>query len=429
LGLTAPAVQAQTGQITGRVTDAQSGGPLSEVQVYLVGQELGTLSRADGRFLILNLPAGTYEVRAERIGFASSTESVNVTAGGTATVDFSLGSQALGLDEIVVTGTAGAARRREIGNAITQINVADVPDRPVQVTDMLQGAAPGVDIIGGSAEAGQGKKIRLRGNSSVSMTNQPIIYVDGVRMRSDALPIVNSLDTGSGRGARVSVSPLDAINPNDIERIEVIKGSAATTLFGTEASAGVIQVFTKRGSSGAPVWTAEVQQGTGWTKKFALNGMDYLNMEHFMRDAWWGGGYEGGEFSQECITDSTPDDDDAEFADDITYENARWQGVNSSPDGACSFPGAVWLQNYNLSVRGGGQTLQYFMSGAYENNALVMPQDSVEGYNFRGNFTITPVENLQVQWNTGYSWQWNKNTSTANNAQGITLNAFRSEHN
>jgi len=426
LALGAPVAEAQTGQITGTISNAQSGAPISEVQVYLVGQTLGALSRADGRFLILNVPAGSYEVRAERIGFEAQNQTVQVAAGGTATLDFRLGTQALGLDEIVVTGTAGAARRREIGNSITQLNVADIPDRPVQVTDLLQGSAPGVEITGGSGEAGQGKVIRLRGNSSVSMTNQPIIYIDGVRMRSQPLPIVNSLDTNSGRGARVSASPLDNINPNDIERIEVIKGSAATTLFGTEASAGVIQVFTKRGASGAPVWTAEVQQGTGWTKKFGMNGMDYLNMEHFMRDPWWGGGYKGGDFSHPCITDNTPDDTQG---GDITFENARWQGTNKSPDGPCSFPGAVWLQNYNLSVRGGGQTLQYFMSGGYETNQLVMPQDSLQRYNFRGNFTMTPIANLQIQWNTGWSWQWNKNTATANNAQGITLNAFRAERN
>ncbi len=422
----APPVAAQTGQITGTVADAQSGAPIGEVQVYLVGETLGALSRADGRFLIVNVPAGSYELRAERIGYAATNQTVQVTAGGTTTVEFRLGSQALGLDEIVVTGTAGAARRREIGNSITQLNVTDIPDRPTQVTDLLQGSAPGVEITGGSGEAGQGKVIRLRGNSSVSMTNQPIIYIDGVRMRSQPLPIVNSLDTGSGRGGRVSASPLDNINPNDIDRIEVIKGSAATTLFGTEASAGVIQVFTKRGSSGAPVWTAEVQQGTGWTKSFGMNGVDYLNMEHFMRDPWWGGGYEGGELSQDCINASTPDDAQA---GDVTFQNERWESANSSADGACSFPGAVWLQSYDLSVRGGGENLQYFLSGGYENNQLVMPQDSLERYSFRGNFTMSPIENLQVQWNTGWSWQWNKNTSTANNAQGVTLNAFRAERN
>jgi outer membrane receptor protein involved in Fe transport len=326
-----------------------------------------------------------------------------------------------------VTGTAGAARRREVGNSITQINIADVPDRPVTTSDLLQGSAPGVDVWGGGSEAGQGKQIRLRGNSSVSMTNQPIIYIDGIRMRSDPLPIVNSLDTNNGRGGRVTTSPLDQLNPADIERIEIIKGSAATTLYGTEASAGVIQVFTKRGSSGAPVWSAEIQQGTGWAKQFGMNGVEYLHMEHYLRDSWFGGGYEGGEHSIDCITDDTAENPDAPYP--VAPVNARWEGVNSSPEGACSWPGAFWTQNYSLSVRGGTQAFQYFMSGQYQDDQYLQPNDLLERYSFRGNFTVTPIDNLQVTWNTGYSNQWTSQTSTANNAQGITLNAFRQERN
>ena len=423
MGIAAPAAQAQTGQITGTVTNAQSGAPLGEVQVYIVDGELGTLSRADGRFLILNVPAGTYDVSAQRIGYGVLTQSVTVSAGATATLNFTLATQALGLDEIVVTGTAGAARRREVGNAIAQVNVSDLAERPTSVSDLLTGAAPGIDITGGSGEAGQGKQIRLRGNSSVSMTNQPIIYIDGIRMRSEALPIVNSLETGSGRGARVSVSPLDAINPNDIDRIEIIKGSAATTLYGTEASAGVIQVFTKRGSSGAPTWQAEMQQGTGWIQRFGPEGglINFLNMEHYMRDAWWGGGYDGGSVAEDCIVDSTPND--------VLEANQNWKGVNQTAEGNCSWPGAMWTQNYSLSVRGGGSSLQYFISGGYQDDSYILPNDELERYSFRGNFTMTPVSDLQIQWNTGYSNQWMANTSTGNNAQGITLNAFRQERN
>ena len=420
-------VRAQTGQITGTVTDAQSGGPVTEAQIYIPGLQLGSLTRADGRYLILNVPAGTHELRAERIGYEVQTISVTVTGGGTATADFQLASQALGLDEIVVTGTAGAARRREIGNSITQINIAEVPDDPVDVTDLLQGAAPGLELTGGSGQLGQGSQIRLRGNSSVSMTNQPIIYIDGVRMMDGAFPRVRTPGMTQGRGAQVTVSPLDNINPNDIERIEIIKGSAATTLYGTEASAGVIQVFTKRGSQGAPIWTVEIQQGTGWAKEYGLNGVNYLNMEHFLRSPWWGGGYDGGQYGRECITSSTPDNPDSSY--DETVQNGRWGDANSSADGNCSFPGKQWYQNYNLSVRGGGETLQYYMSGGYQDDTGMMPNDEQEKYNFQANFTMTPVSDLQIQWTTALSNQWLQLTPSGNNLSGIELQTMRQERN
>ena len=410
--LAATPAHAQNGRITGVVTDAQSGGPIGEVQVYITGSTLGTLTRSNGRYLILNVPPGSYELRAERIGFQTVTESVDVPADGTATLDFAMTTEALGLDEIVVTGAAGAARRREIGNAIAQINLTDVPERQAAVSDLLQAAAPGVHVLGGSSEPAQGKQIRLRGNSSVAMSNQPIIYVDGVRIMDDAFPVVSTPGTGLGRPSLITVTPLDMINPNDIERIEVIKGSAATTLYGTEASAGVIQIFTKRGSAGAPVWTAEIQQGTGWMQPFGAPGGDFIQMEHYMRDAWWGGGYEGGQYAPDCVTD-----------DD------RWQGVNQSASGACSWPGSVWFQNYLLSVRGGGQALQYFISGQYQDDSYVLANDELTKYNFRGNFTMSPVEDLQIQWNTGYTSQWLSGTPSGNNAEGIQLNAFRQERN
>lgn len=418
---------AQTGQVTGTVTDAQSGRPLSEAQVYIVGLQVGSLSRADGRFLILNVPVGTHELRTERIGYAPLSQNISVTAGATVVQDFSLTSQALGLDEIVVTGAAGQSRRREIGNSIAQIDIADVQDRQLTVTDLLQGSAPGIEITGDGGQAGMGKQIRLRGNSSVSMTNQPIIYVDGIRMMDGAFPSVTTPGVTIGRSGLTTASPLDNINPNDIERIEVIKGSAATTLFGTEASAGVIQIFTKRGSLGAPQWSAEVQQGTGWVPKFGVNGADYLNMEHFLRDPWWGGGYEGGSLSRDCITDDTPENTASSYVE--SANNALWKGANSSAEGGCSFPGAIWYQNYSLSVRGGTQTLQYYLSGGYQDDQYALPNDEMQKYNFQGNFTVSPAQSLQIQWNTGFTHQRSTNTPSGNNLSGIELQTFRQERN
>ena len=98
MALSAPAAQAQTGQLTGAVTNTSSGAAIGQVQVFLVGENLGALSRADGRYLILNVRPGTYELSAQRIGFGTETQTVTVTAGGTTTTNFTLGVRALGLD-------------------------------------------------------------------------------------------------------------------------------------------------------------------------------------------------------------------------------------------------------------------------------------------------------------------------------------------
>ena len=313
------------------------------------------------------------------------TGQISVAAGQTVEADFSMQSVALGLDEIVVTGTAGAARRREIGNTVSQIDVPNLPERPVLVSDLLQAAAPGLDVYGGGT-IGQSKIIRLRGESSVSLSNHPLVYIDGVRIRSEPLPDVNPPDRRGGRSANVAVSPLDNINPNDIERIEIIKGSAATTLYGTEASAGVIQVFTKSGTQGAPVWPAELQGGKSWSREFGVvgSGVPYNNMEHWLCT----GIYTCGEYANQS-----------------------------------------YAQQYNLSVRGGGQDLRYFISGSFVDQQGYLTNDTEEKYAVRGNFTMAPAENMTIQWNTAYVNQLLTMTNGQNNAQGITLNAFRAERN
>jgi TonB-dependent SusC/RagA subfamily outer membrane receptor len=390
VGFSAPThVAAQAGQITGQVTNATTGAPLGEVQVFLEGQNLGALSRADGRFLILNVPVGTYDLTAQRIGFASATQSVSVTAGGTTSVDFTLETQALGLDEIVVTGTAGAASKREMGSTIAQINVGDLPDRPVAVSDMLQASAPGLDAYGGGA-LGQSKVIRLRGANSALLTSQPLVFVDGVRIRSNSLPDANPPDRRGGRSGNVAVSPLDQINPNDIERIEVIKGAAATTLYGTEAAGGVIQVFTKRGRGGAPIWTAEVGTGTEWIRRY-------------------GGQTEAGEYPFAY----------AGMAEFLCTGMLQCGRYSNTP----------YTQNYALNVRGGAGDVDYFLSGGFTDQQGLLPNDVGQNYSMRGNFGFRPAEDLQIQWNTSWSLLELAMTAQQNNAQALPLNAWRQERN
>ena len=382
-----PGAAQEPGRITGQATMEGSGAPLGEVQIFLTDTGVGSITRQNGRYVLLNVPPGNYEIRAERIGLGSATAQITVAAGATVVQDFTLTEEALGLDEIVVTGTAGAARQREIGNTIAQINAAEIPDRPVLVSDILQSQAPGLEVYGGGG-VGQAKIIRLRGQSSVSLSNHPLIYIDGVRMRSDPLPDANPPDRRGGRSGNIAVSPLDNINPNDIERIEVIKGSAATTLYGTEASAGVIQVFTKRGTTAAPVWTAEVKAGSAWSRQFGVDtpGADpYINMGPWLCT----GPFSCGEHH----------------------------------------PGSPFTLDYSLSVRGGRQDLQYFISGGFLDEQGYMTNDTQQKYHTRANFTITPATDLNIQWNTAYSNNILTMTNGQNNAQGITLNAFRAERN
>ncbi len=396
LSVFADPLAAQNGTVSGRVTDAGSNRPMVSAQVSLTNTGLGTLTSSDGRYLILNVPPGQYTVRVDRIGFKAGTKPVTVTAGQTAVVDFALETEALGLDEIVVTGTAGAARKREIGNSVGTVDVADLPEPPINVDALLQNRVTGMSVLQSSAQVGGGAMIRLRGNVSVAMSNQPLLYVDGVRVRSEGFAR-NVPPTGSTlRSNNDIASPLNDINPADIERIEVIKGAAATTLYGTEAASGVIQIFTKQGHEGKAVWNASIEQGFVHEQKFGVDPSRAPPSEANTKAFCDANG-------NNCGTS------------DYLYINP-------------------WLRNgrrqgYALSVSGGAAALQYFASGTIDDNEGVLPLDHEKKYAVRGNFTFSPLDVLQLQWNTSYTNDDLVNTPAGNNAHGITLNTFRRDRN
>ena len=237
-------VAAQQGTITGRVTDAQSGQPLSAAQVFIQGTNIGGLTNADGRFLILNVPVGTREVSAVLVGYSPETATVTVTEGAAAQQDFVMSQSAIALDAVVVTAT-GEQRKVEIGNALATLDVADIVDvAPItNMSDLLKGRSAGVVVASSSGTTGMGNRIRIRGSSSISLSNEPLIYVDGIRIESGA----GSISIGTGGQ---DISRLDDINPEEIESIEIVKGPSAATLYGTDAANGVIRITTKRGRAG-----------------------------------------------------------------------------------------------------------------------------------------------------------------------------------
>ena len=249
------ALQAQdTGTLSGQITDAASGRPLAEVQVLVDGTGVGGLTNASGRYVLLNVPAGQHTVSAQLIGYALASQSLNMTSGGSMSMDFQLEQTAISLDELVVTGVGEATQRRALGTTVDVIDAAAIEDAPVQnVAQLLQGRVAGATVNATSSQPGTGSLINFRGTSSVIGAQTPVVYIDGVRVDSDQ-------STASGTGGEQS-SALADLMVSDIERIEITKGGAASTLYGSDAATGVIQIFTKKGTPGPARVTARMEQG------------------------------------------------------------------------------------------------------------------------------------------------------------------------
>lgn len=242
-----------TGTIEGRVIEQGSGRPLSGAQVFVAGTTVGSVTNDRGEYRIVGAPARQVEVRIRLIGFSPVNRSVVVTAGQTATLNVEVGVSALQLDQVVVTGTGSQVEVKKLGNTIATIQ----PPQFAPITtpsQLLQAREAGVSILPASGITGEGARIRIRGNASLSMSNEPIIFIDGVRANNTA-GFGSNVGTNGG-----SPSRLDDIDPSSIERVEILKGAAAATLYGTEASNGVIQIFTKKGATGQARWTLNAEQ-------------------------------------------------------------------------------------------------------------------------------------------------------------------------
>ena len=232
-----------TGTIAGRVTDAGSGVPLVGASIRVSGTQVGAATTEDGRYTIRGVRPGATEIVITRIGYEPKRSTVTVTAGGTATADISLTQSAFSLSEVVVTVT-GAQRKAEIANTVASV---DIGTKATETTanslgQLISGQAAGVQIISAGA-AGGGSRIRIRGQSSLSLGNSPVVYIDGVKVYSEA---TTASATRSSR--------FDDINPDEIETIDILKGPAAATLYGTEAANGVINITTKKGKVGQTRW-------------------------------------------------------------------------------------------------------------------------------------------------------------------------------
>jgi len=357
-----------TGGVRGLVRST-TGLPVPGAVVRILGTGQSVLADNAGRFSFDEVTTGTRVLEASSVGFERARATVRVVSGGSVVAELVLRSDPISLDGLLVTGLAGTVRRKEVGYAVSVVSAGDVGTAPVlDVADMLQGRASGVSVTSGSGLVGSAEVIRIRGVTSPLRSNEPLVYVDGVRMDA-ALDHVN-------RPLYQATSVLGEIAPHDVDRIEVLRGAAAATMFGAEAGGGVIQIFTKRGLTGRPVWSLAVDQG--WSSLGRLGPSDALNPT--------------GLGLQVCDSDVDP---------------------LFPPDSTCPAEGG-WLrrgrtQRYDLAVRGGTEEVRYSASGGWsDERGVVRPAPGKAGqgeasWTFRANVDVRPAPTLGLDLSTSYT--------------------------
>ena len=349
--------QQPTGVISGVVLADQSLRPLAAAQISVVGTRLGALSDANGRFRITGVEGENVSLDVRLIGFQPAKVSAHV---GDANIRVLLREVAVSLDQVVVTGTAGVTEQRAMGNLLEKVQTEDVVRTAPVLTpqQMLEGRVAGLVVLPGSGNIGTGSTMHIRGVASLSLTNQPLIYVDGVR-------VDNSASGGPSIRDGAQVARINDINPEDIESMEVIKGPAAATLYGTEASSGVIQIITKRGRAGVETYDFAVQQGTTWLSDIA----------HKAPTLW---GVDG----SGALTSVN------------LYQREKDAGRDPFQTGN--------IQAYNARLTGGTDAARYYVSGAYGRSTGIVSYNWQDKYSGRTNLSLTRSEKLQVTADLGY---------------------------
>ena len=395
---------AQQGIIAGKVVDEKTGDPLPGANVLVQGLDMGAATNQDGEFTISGVPVGRRTVLARFIGYKSKIQVIDVVAGEVTEVNFGLAETVLTLDEVVVTGSGQAAEKRKLGNTVATLHTEELEAAPITTfSELLTAREPGVSVLPSGGLAGQGARIRIRGASSLSQSLEPVVYIDGIRVNNGA-----GFALGAGGGG--ATSRLDDINPEAIERVEILKGAAAATLYGSQASSGIIQIFTKKGTFGKPRFNFEIEQS-------AIQFPDRYKPNT---------GFARSEAQAKVMSDV--------FGFTVRpFELVQRTSVKD-------LFSTGYGQTYSLSVSGGGSGVTYFVSGRFQQkDGPLDPQpedfaiaalpdkvfkpgnanDLVRRLQFTANVNLIPSNKLNVRVSTGYSNIHNELPENGNNIYGL----------
>jgi len=425
LGNAARSAHAQQSTVAGQVTDQATGHAIAGARVRIQGTALVTSSNAEGRYTLRNVPAGAVTVQATFIGYAAATRGLTVGPGETASADLALKLTPYTLDAVVST-VSGDQTRKETPNAISTIKADSlVRTRPItNMNDLLVAKAAGVEVLPGNI-TGAGARVRIRGTSSLSLNNEPIYVIDGIRMESAN----NSSSIGIGG---TNPSRVNDIEPNEIASIDVVKGPAASTLYGTAATNGVVVIKTKEGTPGPTRFDAFAE--TGLIK-------DYNDYPVAYRG--WTTGSTASNGTQCFLTQTVRAPSDPQYCkqDSLTTFN-----LFTDPDATPL--GTGYRQQYGLQISGGSDVARYFVSGEWEDergllrlpnfasNRIVTARhiDQVPYEEYRPNArrgthvranvqaNLNPAIDVAVQ--TGFISTSQRLPQTDNNTVGLLSNGF-----
>ena len=392
----------QTGTIAGRVV-SNNGEELPGVNVVIQIQSLtlGAISTPTGNFTITNIPVGKHKITARLIGFRSETKEATVEVNQITEINFTLSTTAVQIGEVVVTGAGAAIEKMKLGNTVSTISSQSLKEIPApSFSEVLSARIPGVSLLPTGGLTGEGAQIRIRGSSSLSQSNEPIVYIDGVRV-----------DNGGGfagvsAGGGGTPSRLDDLNPASIERVEILKGAAAATLYGSQASAGVIQIFTKQGSPSPIKFSVEVQQMSTQFRDEA-----FKPNAGFARDS-----------AQAANINTIFNINVKPFE---VFERKLVDGLIDN-----NFFGSGMGKSYSVSASGGGSGVTYFVNGRYlTQGSPINPSKDVffgksfgEGKNelqrgqINATINVVPTDVLRLRLSTFYT---NVNQETIDNNNNI----------
>lgn len=386
------AVAAQDATITGTVR-TRTGEPVRGAYVVIVGRSIATVSNDAGAYRLL-VPAaqasGTVQVQAQSIGYSTQTADVQLTAGVALRHDFVLTEQAISLEEVVVTGTAGRLERRAQAAVVEKLDAArTVEVAPINnVQTLLQARVPGVHLDAGSGSSGTAPRIRIRGTSSISLSNEPLVFIDGIRMDSRSDQIYSVLGQ--------SVSRMNDIAPEDIESIEVVKGPAAATLYGADASAGVINIITKRGRATG-----------GFTQSISAE-YSQLNTN-----------FTAPTNAATCSSSHVADPDRI-----LCYGQAAGTLVLDNPLDRLGVFQDGEARGLSYSLRGGGDNYGVFLSASADDEDGTLPNNKFQRLSWRSNFDFIVNQQLRIEGGFGLTKTKTRLPHSDNSVYGMVAAGF-----